>query len=270
MHTFEIRKEEIRDIKYLCWHVFMNIRWCLFYHWNIRNFNRFDRIIDIYEHSTAFSFFESIGINVKRAIIRNGVENFDNVTVTVEDIQRYPVLREKYFICVANFDQNKNQEMLVDAFHRMPSNDNVHLVLIGRHSAYTDMIVRKVDALNLNKLIHVYTDLPRDITVKLMKKAYCGIMSSRKEVYPIFISEMLACHHPYVSTDVGYVSQIPGGVIVRTVSEMALAMKSLLDDVNRRNELADIGYTYAKLHFSQTQKVDELENCLLKTIDGEG
>ena len=101
------------------------------------------------------------------------------------------------------------------------------------------------------------------MTRKMIKNSFCGVMSSRFEVYPIFLCEVISCEHPYISTNVGCVSDIPGGDIVQSDEEISEMMWRMLTDEAHRKELESKGYAFALHHLSQQSKIDQLEEILI-------
>lgn len=267
MHRFEILKEELKDPKYYIWHVIMNRRWSLFYKYHKRDFERYDAMIDIHEESEAFQFMKELGFKNKMEIIHNAVEDFDNLNISKKDIENYVLLKEKYFLCVANYNDRKNQKDLVEAFTQIKEKAGYKLVLIGRGKEYAIMLREMVKQYNEMKNIFVLEDIPRDVTKKYIKQAECGILSSRYEVYPIFIAETIACGKPFISTDVGCVRDIPGGIIVKNTAELKSAMERVIQDKELREKLGSVGYSYAYENLMQNDKVEQLEKLIEDLCD---
>lgn len=262
MHRFEILPEERKDPKYYLWHVIMNKRWSLFYKYHKRDFRRYDAMIDIHEESEAFQFMKKLGFKNKMEIIHNAVEDFDSLNVLEEDIKNNPLLEEKYFLCVANYNERKNQKDLVEAFTQIKEKNGYKLVLIGRGKEYATMLRELVRQNDEMKNIFILEDVPRNITQKYIKKTECGILSSRYEVYPIFIAETIACRKPFISTDVGCVREIPGGIIVKSIDELRDAMKRVIQDKNFNRKLGTEGYNYAYENLMQTDKIKQFEKLI--------
>ena len=87
-------------------------------------------------------------------------------------------------------------------------------------------------------------------------------MTSTYEVYPIFLAEALTCAHPFISTNVGSVSEMKGGLIVETVHDFAEKMKIIDEDKELYNSLSCIGKKFAEKNFSQEEKISELERMI--------
>lgn len=262
MHRFEILPEERHDPKYYMWHVIMNKRWSFFYKYHKKDFMRYNAMVDIHEESEAFQFMKKLGFKNKMEIIHNAVEDFDKLSVLKDDLESNPLLKEKYFLCVANYNDRKNQKDLLEAFTRIREKGGYKLVLIGRGKEYAAMLKELVKQYKEVDNIFILEDVPRDITKKYIKKAKCGILSSRYEVYPIFIAETIACKKPFISTDVGCVREIPGGIIVSNIDEMSNAMKKIIQNKDLDEKLGEVGYSYACKNLMQADKVRQLERLI--------
>lgn len=266
MHEFQLPKNASFDLKYRLWHAFMNVRWRVFYKANKNNFNEYDSIVDIHESSQGIGFMKKLGVKANTHIITNAVEDFSEVIISEKDKKDYPVLGEMFFLDVANFNDRKNQCMLIEAFHAVQDRRGSKLVLIGGSSDYSASLKEKVKQIGLNNDVLIYENLDREITRKFIKSCACGVLSSRFEVYPIFLCEVISCGHPFVSTDVGCVRDIPGGDIVNSTDELAHALQRMIDDKDHRTELGAVGKQFADDNLSQQCKIDQFERILLEGI----
>ncbi len=266
MHSFDLKSDEKADLRYRAWHIFMNIRWSLFYHFNAKNFNQYDALVDIHETSPAINYLKSLGVAADGYIINNAVEDFDIVEVTEQDKQKYPILGGRFLLNVSNFTPRKNQLTLVDSFWAVKKRNNVKLVLIGGASDYCDDLKKKINEIGMDEEVLIYENQEREITRKFIKNCLCGVMSSRFEVYPIFLCEVINCGHPYISTDVGCVRDIPGGEIVSSAEELTKMMERMINDDTHRKELGSVGKEFAQAYLSQSSKIDQLESILQRGI----
>ena len=72
----------------------------------------------------------------------------------------------------------------------------------------------------------------------------------------------MAAEIPFISTDVGCVKYLPGGVIVENEDEMAYWLSLLAKNEDTRNLLGNVGREYASQHLSIESKVSQLEYIL--------
>ncbi len=261
MHDFAGKSDAKENIKYYLWHCFMNVRWGLFYLLNKNKFALYDLMIDIYENSGSFSFFKKLGVRVPHCVIHNAVEEFTQRVNPEADF-----LDEKYFLCVANYNDRKNQKGLVKAYEHIKSKNGYKLVMIGARSNYSDELKEYIKSNNLEQDVLLIEDLDRSKTKNYIAKCYCAILASKYEVYPIFLCESIACGHPYISTNVGCVKDIPGGIIVESENGLTDAMQNAINSPEEMIELGKIGYRYAQDELTQNEKVKQLENEIIKIV----
>lgn len=257
MHDFAYRYNGLNGFDYYTKHTLLNIRWLLFYTWHRKDFGQYNLMIDIHQSSRAFSFFNKLGIHVPNDIINNAVEDFSTVPE-----KKILVESEKYFLCVANYVERKNQQMLIEAFEKIKETKDFKLVLIGKSSEYSIKLKNYIEQNKLYNRIFLIENLDRETTCAYIKNCFCAVMSSLFEVYPIFLCESLSCGHPYISTDVGCIKNIPGGVVVNTVDELASKIEEAIHNPDKVKKLGEIGRSYAAQNFVQEKKVDYLEDAL--------
>lgn len=251
-------KEKIKKI-------ILNIRWYAFYHMNVKNFRRYDYIINITNNLLNKNFFPKLGVNIPTTIINNAVEDFSNIEAEKEDLITYPILCKKYFLEVANYYDIKNQLMLIKAYslYQEKTNSDIELVLIGKESEYSKECEVLISTLNCKEKIHLYKNFSRRIAKVFIKNCYCGVMASTCEVFPIFLAEIISCNHPFVSTNVGSVNEIEGGLIVNDIFEYVEALEKIDLDSELYKNLSISGKKYADKNFCQSEKINELEKLLL-------
>ena len=88
-------------------------------------------------------------------------------------------------------------------------------------------------------------------------------MTSTYEVYPIFLAEALSCSHPFISTNVGSVAQIQGGLVAETVRDFTKKMIMIVNNGDLYASLSHDGNIFAKNNFSQEEKISELERIIM-------
>lgn len=79
------------------------------------------------------------------------------------------------------------------------------------------------------------------------------------------ILEGLAVGKPFISTDVGVVSAIPGGICCKDKTELVSAIKQLYENTQKREELAEIGKEYVETNCHVGVQVKKMEKVLFGT-----
>jgi glycosyltransferase involved in cell wall biosynthesis len=72
------------------------------------------------------------------------------------------------------------------------------------------------------------------------------LLTSKGETQPLVLLDAMACGRPFVSTDVGCVSELPGGVTVRYPTELVRTLRALQADPARLAALGQRGLAAAR------------------------
>ncbi|HEM4101481.1 TPA: glycosyltransferase family 4 protein, partial [Streptococcus suis] len=166
-------------------------------------------------------------------------------------------------ISVSNYFENKNQEMILEAFYKSNINSRVGLVFIGsEQTEYYTKLIKLNEHLSQgnNKNVQFLYGISRKEIADYLKNAEFFVMASKSEKFPVSIVEAMASSIAFISTDVGCVQYLPGGIIVNNVEEMVHAMNKLDSDKSFCEKLAKKGFKYAV----ENLKVDV---CITKFIE---
>lgn len=242
-----------------------NVRWGLYFIKNKKNFKKYDSILQLHEKDYSYEFFQK-NYGIKSLILENAAED---VFFDIEGIKK-----EKYIINVSNFCQRKNQLQCVKIFEKSNLPEEWKLVLVGsRKNSYFEEIKNycetKLDSEMRDRVV-LYVGISRDETIELVKKASVYIMTSLWEAFPISLLEGMAASVPFVSSDVGIVKYLEGGVVAHTIDEFAGELKKLTEDEMYRTNLGAEGREAAKQKYKISKKVDQLEeiiNSLVQKVE---
>ncbi len=91
--------------------------------------------------------------------------------------------------------------------------------------------------------LHLIDGAARDAAVSTLAQARCFYLPSAVECSPLVIFEAMSLGVPWVSLDVGNVAELPGGVVVDSLDEADVAIKSILSDDEHAASLAELGRT---------------------------
>lgn len=240
--------------------VWNNVRYGMGYNLNKKYFKEFDHIVQLYKADYATKYFkEKYGIDCE--IIGNAADDvfFENAVCESG--------KEKYAICVSNYIERKNQEMLIRAIYQAKSQD-LKLILIGSEdTSYLESLEEMnrtlAEKAGINK-VELLTHVPREKTVDYIRNASLYLFGSKWEAFPISIVEAVASGVPYISTEVGCVASLPGGVIINSEEEMAQWIDRFMTDEKMRKKYSDIGFNYAKDNLTIASKVKKLEELIQK------
>jgi glycosyltransferase involved in cell wall biosynthesis len=255
---FPYSKLDKTGIKPLLLKTGKNLRWKIWFKRNEKNFHLFDAVMHLHKQDFSVKYAKSIGYN-KNHILVNAVD-----TVFFSE-HKSPKNTEKFvFIQVANYSYLKNQICAMQAFYNAEL-QNAELWMIGsRQNDYYKYLVEQNEILKKDKKseVKLFLGLSRAETVEKIKQADVTVLSSFSEHLPITILEGLASGLPYISTDVGVVSSIPGGIVCHTENEISNAMKKLYEDKVLRKKLTADGRQYALENCQVDVQVKKLEDII--------
>ena len=168
----------------------------------------------------AEEYFGSGALDVR--MIPNGV--------VLSDFQRRLEAEYPVFINVGTQNENKNQEMIIDAFSKVKDKvPGSRLILIGDGPLH-DELIERASRCGSVKLVGTTDDVPF-----WLSHANVYVQSSYREAMPMSIIEAMASAMPVISTDVGGIRSLveEGGngfvVPAGSVDELYDAMLKLAD-----------------------------------------
>jgi glycosyltransferase involved in cell wall biosynthesis len=182
-----------------------------------------------------------------------------------EVVERYGI-KQPYFLYVANFCSGKDQKLALRSFYELQSPE-ADLVLIGseKNSYFEEMqeLQKQLEAVcPQHGKVHMLAGISREDTVALIQGAYTCLMSSNNEYLPITIIEGMACGKPFISTNVGVVSKLPGGVIASEPEDLTYWMKYFLEHEEMVRQMGEIARRYVRENMYLEDKVKQLEAVL--------
>lgn len=268
---FKYHKENFDSLKSLTFKMWANLRWKFYYLFNKKIFLKYDKVIQLHKKDYSYEFFKK-KYNIESYIIENAAdEDFYNSYVHKDFVKPF----DKYLIYVANYIDRKNQVLAVDEFFKANIDDKIGLVLIGSsYNDYCKELIKHIDFCRKKykytesqKPIKVLYDVDRNLISSYVKNASLYVLTSKDEKYPISIVESMASSIPYISTDVGIVKYLPGGV-VSSWDDIHFWIEELLNDDTLRHDLGICGKNYAMKHMAIDNKVIQLES-LIESLKGD-
>ena len=267
---FKYKKENFISLKSLISKIWCNIRWKFYYWRNGNNFKKYDVITQLHEMDYANSFFKK-KYSINSVIIENAAEK----SFFEQEIDENIDLPKKYLLNVSNFLKRKNQLKCLNLFLNSNIPEDWELVLIGsRENNYSKLLekrymeYKKKNSKN-NKKVHILYNVPRKNIYTYVKKASIYLMTSKWEAFPISLIECMASKVPFVSSDVGIVKFLSGGVTCNGDEEYLFWLNEFISNEEKRLAYGKMGFLEARQRFSIDEKVNQLEIIIKKSIRGE-
>ena len=258
MPDFKIKLSDFKDLYNSCKIIFRNIRWKFFYSINYKKIVQFYSIIHLFKNDNSYSYFSKKGYK-NNYVIENSCE--DIFFKSEENGCR----NDKYFLYVGNYCERKNQKMALETFYKM-NDKGIGLVFIGskknKYCIKLKDLKEKLDLTYGDRKVCILYNLTRKDVFEYTKNSYSCIMSSNNEYYPITIIEALALGKPFISTNVGIIKYLPGGIVVNNEVEMKNWMEFFCENEDYVEDMGKIGKKYVHKKLKKDDKVNELENIL--------
>ncbi|MCT3057821.1 glycosyltransferase family 4 protein [Leuconostoc citreum] len=255
MHDFSWHQANLLYSIHKIWN---DIRWGWDYLVNGRYFKKYNKVIQLHKFDSATLFFKKI-YNIDSLVVENAAEDIFFKHSTNKD--------SDYILNVSNFDKRKNQELILEAFYKSKQL-NTKLVLVGsrknKYTKYLEHLKHTLDEKYGNRQVDFLEKVPRKKIAELVQKSRLYLMGSKWEAFPIALVEAMAAGKPFISTDVGIVRYLPGGVTVKNTQEMAYWIDLFLDQNQIADDYGKIGNKYATNNLTIKNKVELLETIIRK------
>lgn len=176
---------------------------------------------------------------------------------------------EKYIISVANYTAVKNQKMILKSFYMSTITDYTLVFIGGKKTSFYYRLCKLKERYDKKfgfKNVYILTGVDRENIPSIVGGAKIYMVSSTYEEYSISIIEAMAKSVPFISTNVGNASILPGGIVVNSVEEMKAGIELLLNNEHKRAELGAKGKEYSELNCREVVAVDKLERIIRNTI----
>ena len=135
--------------------------------------------------------------------------------VDQEQIRLKYGLPRRFILNVGTIERRKNILLGVQALESLPS--DLSLVIVGRHTAYTNQVMEYVSAHNLSRRVHILHDVPDVDLPALYAQAEAFVYPSVYEGFGIPIIEAVSCGLPVIACT-GSCLEEAGGPDCRYVS----------------------------------------------------
>lgn len=200
-----------------------------------------------------FNFGKENGLESKAVVISNGALKKEFLSgAPLEFRKKFNVSTPYLAVVVAHHNFAKGHRFSIRAFKKM-KRDDVTLAIIG--DKFVSRGVRKIAHFMLDYLYCFFSGLfdkriifagdGRELALSAYRDADIFMFGSSLECAPLVMYESFASKTPFVSRDVGNVSDYSDYVkIIKTPGEMAEAANHLLDNPNEREKISEKAFNF--------------------------
>ena len=199
------------------------------------------------------------------SVIPTGVypKEFDAVVPTFRTT--YGIGNKLLVLCVSSYDRHKNQMLALRAFIRANPRDAMLILIGGPHTEYFRELEMWYRQSSSRQKVLFLSNLDRQTICSAFNVADLCLCSSLRETGPLVVLEAMAARTPFISTDVGFVSVLPGGIVVRNETAMVEAICELLGDEKRRRDLGKEGRCAIEKKYNWV-KIGEQYESLIQSL----
>ena len=213
---------------------------------------QYDCVIHLHEKDDSILYFRRNGY-FNNKVLYNAVDSHFFTTVKKQNI----------ILNVGTFHRNKNQMRCMRVFWKANIKD-YQLVLIGpkKNRYYKKLLKYKqiLERIYGKRNVRILFGISREETINYYKISKIYFLSSNSEHFPVSLIEAMAAGVAYISTDVGIVRYLPGGIVCKNDRMLINNLKML---TKTWNKYGLEGFNYAKENFIQEKLTKDLENILI-------
>lgn len=237
-----------------------NSRWKQYFHKYNRLIPQFDGVFHLHKQDKSFEYFQNHGQKNNYELVNAVDERLFDIKADNSSETKDKVI----YLQIANYSFQKNQELAIRTIAEAKL-EGAELWFVGSNENDYCRYIEKVASECGLKNVRFYYGIPREKLYKLIAKADIFLLTSISEHLPVTILEGLAVGKPFISTDVGVVSAIPGGICCKDKTELVSAIKQLYENTQKREELAEIGKEYVETNCHVGVQVKKMEKVLFGT-----
>ncbi len=167
-------------------------------------------------------------------------------------------------LTVSNHTGGKGHDLVIAAF-RAVAPTNAVLAIVGNDSP--DGCMAQCRATDDPRIL-ILENLPRSLVVKAFLESDVFLLGSDVEAAPLVLVEAMAAGLPWISTPVGNVSELDGGIIAGA-PRFAERLELLLRDKRLGQDLGERGRRWYLTHAQLPRIHDQYENLFRRVVNGE-
>lgn len=222
------------------------------YKWKFRNTcKQADRIIAISE-CTRRDIMELGEIDDSRIdVVYQSCDTRFHLQVSPEqkqDVRARYSLPKRYVLFVGTIEERKNALLAAQALPYL--SDEIHLVLVGRQTAYAKTIFSFARQNGLANRIHMLSGVPTSDLYAIYQQAECFVYPSRYEGFGIPVIEAIQSRLPVIACTGSCLEEAggPDNVYVDPdePQEMAMAIKSITDNPDAARQIVTRSLDYIR------------------------
>lgn len=166
-------------------------------------------------------------------------------------------LPARYILNVGSIEERKNALLIVQALEQLPQ--DIHLIIVGRHTAYTKKIEHFINEHNLTSRVHIMHNIPFSDLPAIYQSAEIFAYPSYFEGFGIPIIEALHSGVPVIAATGSCLEEAggPDSIYVNpnNVDETIQAFREILSNPSKKKLMIEKGKEFVKKFAAQNQAI---------------
>ena len=168
---------------------------------------------------------------------------------------------------MANYCDRKNQLLALDVARQTGKEDIFFAFIGGEQNTYYRELEKRILAWGLEKRVALFHGVSRSFTESAIQACDIALMTSKWEMQPLFLLEAMSAGKPWVSTNVGSVSELRGGIISNfSTKDLKSNLFKIIHEKELKHRLSKQGATQWSAEFSTAIVYNGWHELLLTAI----
>lgn len=247
-------------VSWLCWRPYL---------WKMPSMlSAFDHMVFLSARKDKDRFYDyyltqKMGL-INYSIIPNGTYPINQHKSKIDFKEKYKINSSYMILQVANYEFRKNQKMALKAFLKSGVEDTTMLFMGSQKNDYSNQLEKLIKRSGMENKVRILEKISREDITAAHLAADIFLNSSLWEAQPLVILDAMSAGVPFISTDVGCISDMPGGIIIKNEFDMADKIKKLIIDENLRRSLGEEGRKACNTTYSWSNTIDAYDSLLKK------
>jgi glycosyltransferase involved in cell wall biosynthesis len=229
----------------------------------------YDRVIFISERRDFRRFFDHTlahwtGYSA-HSIIPNGISRDVKEPTQINFRNKYGIETRNFVLNVANYGDRKNQLLALAVFAEANVPDSAMVFIGSERNEYATRLeeyLLRLRSSGFDLPVKILFEVPRLDLAAAIQSADVFLLTAKAETMPLALLESITIGVPFVSTNVGCVEELPGGVVAKSRSGLVRHLRSMLENRTMREELGKAASTIAETEFTWERSTDRFVSLL--------
>jgi glycosyltransferase involved in cell wall biosynthesis len=238
----------------------------LFAPWTMRCY---DRVIFISERRDFRRFFDHTlahwtGYRA-HSIIPNGISCDVKEPTKINFRNKYGIETPNVVLNVANYGDRKNQLLSLGVFAEANVPDSTMVFIGSERNDYTARLeeyLLRLRSSGFDLPVKILFEVPRLDLAAAFQSADVFLLTAKAETMPLVLLESITIGVPFLSTNVGCIEELPGGLVAKSRSALVRHLRSMLENRTMREELSKGASAIAEAEFTSERATERFVSLL--------